>query len=75
MIDHETHRLLARERVETALAHSSRIAEAAPRERPHRVRRQVGTMLIAAGRRLAPETGAGRSPAQESPIPAVSARA
>ena len=66
MIDHETHRLLVKERLETSLAHSSRLAEAAPRERPHRVRRQVGTLLIAAGRRLAPETGASRSPAREA---------
>jgi|tagenome__1003787_1003787.scaffolds.fasta_scaffold18496646_1 hypothetical protein len=64
MIDHQTHRLLANERIETALAHSSRLAEAAPRERPHRVRRQIGTMLIAAGRRLAPETGASARPAR-----------
>jgi hypothetical protein len=65
MIDHETHRLLARERIETALDSNRRLAEAAPRERPHRVRRQVGTMLIAAGRRLAPDTGAGARPADE----------
>jgi hypothetical protein len=66
MLDYETHRQIAQERFDDALKLRQNLAGAAPRVRPHRVRRQVGSLLIAAGRKLAPETsGAGARPAQE----------
>jgi hypothetical protein len=68
MIDHETQRMLARERIDLAVERATRLAEAAPRERPRRVRRQIGSLLIAAGRRLAPDAGASARPAKEAPM-------
>jgi hypothetical protein len=67
MLDYETHRQIARDRFEEALRQRKTLAVAAPRVRPHRVRRQVGSLLIAAGRKLAPDTsGAGARPAREA---------
>jgi hypothetical protein len=55
MIDHETHLMIARERMETTIRQAAREAAAVPDRGPGRVRRQVGTMLIATGRRLTAE--------------------